>query len=115
MPPFRESVALLGSMPFRILPAMSVPSFSTVSALVPPADERERTLVPRSQVDPAPVTVTVPEPVLPLPISLAPLVTLPPSTMVSVPMPLAPTVRLAVPRFQVDPAPVTVTSPVAPE
>ena len=68
------------------------------------------------QVEPAPVTVTVPvEPLLvPMkPVRPARLITLPPASMLSVPLPKLPTCRE--PKvFQVEPAPVTVAVPVEP-
>ena len=93
---------------------MTVPPFAIVSVPVPKLPILSPPPGPLFQMEPGPVTVTVPfepaaNPTEPPP----PLFTVPPSWMVSVPVPRPPTTT--VPAFvQLEPAPVTVTVPSPP-
>ena len=93
---------------------MTLPPFAIVSVPVPKLPILSPPPGPLFQLEPGPVTVTVPVepadcPTEPPP----PLFTVPPFWMVSVPVPRPPTTTLPV-FVQVEPAPVTVTVPSAP-
>ena len=93
---------------------MTVPPFAIVSVPVPKPPILSPPPGPLFQLEPGPVTVTVPveptdSPTEPPP----PLFTVPPFWMVSVPVPMPPTTTF--PMFvHVEPAPVTVTVPCEP-
>ena len=95
----------------RALPLVTLPPFWIASEPAPVLP----TLIkpPSVQVDPAPVTVTMPLAVEPPPMLVPVLIKLPPFATVSVPLPELPTLR-ALLLFHVEPGSVTVTIPVEP-
>ena len=92
---------------------MTLPPFAIVSVPVPKLPILSPPLGPLIQLEPGPVTVTVPFEPADSPTEPPPLFTVPPSWIVSVPVPRPPTTTL--PAFdQLEPAPVTVTVPSPP-
>ena len=91
----------------------TVPPFVIVSEPVPKLPILSPPLTPLIQLEPGPVTVTVPVEPAANPTEPPPLLTVPPSWIVSMPVPWPPTTTL--PAFdQLDPAPLTVTVPSPP-
>ena len=92
---------------------MTFPPFAIVSVPVPKLPILSPPLGPLIQLEPGPVTVTVPVEPADCPTEPPPLFTVPPSWIVRVPVPRPPTTTL--PAFdQLEPAPVTVTVPSPP-
>ena len=92
---------------------MTLPPFAIMSAPVPKLPILSPPLVPLTQLEPGPVTVTVPVEPAANPMEPPALFTVPPSWIVRVPVPRPPTTTL--PAFdQLEPPPVTVTVPSPP-
>ena len=92
---------------------LTVPPFVIVSEPVPKLPILSPPLVPLIQLEPGPVTVTVPVEPAVNPTEPPPLFTVPPSWIVSVPVPWPPT-TMEPALDQLAPAPVTVTVPSPP-